>query len=154
MVPIAGYRSFFKIRCERTLYHSDLFDKWCKHQLSATTLKLLFALNCPAAFIAFLWELGSTPSLRSLTASSCSSRALASETRGYTPRANVFCFFEEPIEWLSGRLEEPLVLGWDACGEAVSAGESVQNYKPGDMVMYAGDITRPGSCCYHLNSCN
>ncbi len=46
---------------------------------------------------------------------------------------------------LSSRLEEPLVLGWDACGEVISVGESVQNYKPGDMVMYAGDITRPGS---------
>ncbi len=46
---------------------------------------------------------------------------------------------------LSGRLEEPLVLGWDACGEVISVGECVQNFKPGDMVMYAGDITRPGS---------
>ena len=46
---------------------------------------------------------------------------------------------------LSGRLDEPLVLGWDACGEVVSVGDSVQNFKPGDMVMYAGDINRPGS---------
>jgi zinc-binding alcohol dehydrogenase family protein len=46
---------------------------------------------------------------------------------------------------LSGRLDEPLVLGWDACGEVISVGDSVQNFKPGDMVMYAGDITRPGS---------
>jgi len=46
---------------------------------------------------------------------------------------------------LSGRLEEPLILGWDACGEVISVGKSVQNFKPGDMVMYAGDITRPGS---------
>ncbi len=46
---------------------------------------------------------------------------------------------------LSGRLDVPLVLGWDACGEVISVGNSVQNFKPGDMVMYAGDITRPGS---------
>jgi NADPH2:quinone reductase len=46
---------------------------------------------------------------------------------------------------ISGRLDEPLVLGWDACGEVISVGHSVQNYKIGDMVMYAGDITRPGS---------
>ena len=46
---------------------------------------------------------------------------------------------------LSGRLDEPLVLGWDACGEVISIGNSVQNFKIGDMVMYAGDITRPGS---------
>lgn len=46
---------------------------------------------------------------------------------------------------LSGRLDEPLILGWDACGEVISVGDGVQNFKPGDMVMYAGDITRPGS---------
>ena len=46
---------------------------------------------------------------------------------------------------LSGRLDEPLILGWDACGEVISVGDSVQNFKAGDMVMYAGDITRPGS---------
>ena len=46
---------------------------------------------------------------------------------------------------LSGRLDEPLILGWDACGEGIAVGDSVQNFKPGDMVMYAGDITRPGS---------
>ncbi len=46
---------------------------------------------------------------------------------------------------LSGRLDEPRILGWDACGEVISVGNSVQNFKPGDMVMYAGDITRPGS---------
>ena len=46
---------------------------------------------------------------------------------------------------ISGRLDEPLILGWDACGEVISVGKDVQNFKPGDMVMYAGDITRPGS---------
>jgi len=37
------------------------------------------------------------------------------------------------------------VLGWDAVGEVVAAGESVQNFKPGDIVYYAGDFTRQGS---------
>jgi len=46
---------------------------------------------------------------------------------------------------LLSRLDEPLVLGWDACGEVISVGDSVQIFKPGDMVMYAGDINRPGS---------
>ncbi len=28
---------------------------------------------------------------------------------------------------LSGRLDEPLVLGWDACGEVISVGDSVHS---------------------------
>lgn len=46
---------------------------------------------------------------------------------------------------IKGRLNEPLILGWDACGEVISLGEDVQNFKLGDMVISAGDITRPGS---------
>ena len=46
---------------------------------------------------------------------------------------------------LSERLTDPLVLGWDACGKVISVGNSVQKFKSGDMVMYAGEITRPGS---------
>jgi zinc-binding alcohol dehydrogenase family protein len=45
-----------------------------------------------------------------------------------------------------GKLTEPLVLGWDACGKVVAVGDDVKNYKIGDMVMYAGEINRPG--CY------
>ncbi len=37
------------------------------------------------------------------------------------------------------------VLGWDAVGEVVAIGESVTNFKPGDMVFYAGDLNRQGS---------
>lgn len=44
-----------------------------------------------------------------------------------------------------GRLDEPLILGWDTCGEVISIGEGVKKFKPGDMVISAGDITRPGS---------
>ncbi|EAR60681.1 zinc-binding alcohol dehydrogenase family protein [Neptuniibacter caesariensis] len=37
------------------------------------------------------------------------------------------------------------VIGWDAVGEVVATGEQVTNFKPGDAVYYAGDLTRPGS---------
>ena len=37
------------------------------------------------------------------------------------------------------------VLGWDAVGEVVKTGELVSQYKVGDQVFYAGDITRQGS---------
>jgi zinc-binding alcohol dehydrogenase family protein len=36
------------------------------------------------------------------------------------------------------------VIGWDATGEVVATGEEVKNFTPGDVVYYAGDITRPG----------
>lgn len=37
------------------------------------------------------------------------------------------------------------VLGWDAVGEVVAVGESVQHFKVGDQVWYAGDLTRQGA---------
>lgn len=37
------------------------------------------------------------------------------------------------------------VLGWDAVGEVIEAGENTERYKVGDKVYYAGDLTRPGS---------
>ncbi|MGI9276365.1 MAG: zinc-binding alcohol dehydrogenase family protein [Endozoicomonas sp.] len=37
------------------------------------------------------------------------------------------------------------VLGWDAVGEVVAAGEAVTQFKPGDVVYYAGDLNRQGS---------
>ena len=40
---------------------------------------------------------------------------------------------------------EPRILGWDAAGVVVEVGEEVTEFKPGDEVYYAGDITRPGS---------
>lgn len=36
------------------------------------------------------------------------------------------------------------VLGWDAVGEVIAIGGSVNNFKPGDMVFYAGDLNRQG----------
>ncbi|MBC8058220.1 MAG: zinc-binding alcohol dehydrogenase family protein [Rhizobiales bacterium] len=39
----------------------------------------------------------------------------------------------------------PVVLGWDAAGEVISAGSAVTQFKAGDWVFYAGDLNRPGS---------
>ena len=40
---------------------------------------------------------------------------------------------------------QPKILGWDAAGIVIEAGENVSAYKPGDEVFCAGDITRSGS---------
>jgi len=37
------------------------------------------------------------------------------------------------------------VIGWDAVGEVVATGEAVTQFKPGDVVYYAGDLNRSGS---------
>jgi zinc-binding alcohol dehydrogenase family protein len=37
------------------------------------------------------------------------------------------------------------ILGWDAVGEVVAIGDRVHNFKLGDQVYYAGDLTRSGS---------
>ncbi|WP_028111964.1 zinc-binding alcohol dehydrogenase family protein [Ferrimonas kyonanensis] len=37
------------------------------------------------------------------------------------------------------------ILGWDAAGEVVAIGDKVTDFKVGDQVWYAGDLTRPGS---------
>jgi len=37
------------------------------------------------------------------------------------------------------------ILGWDAVGEVIAAGEDVTQFNQGDVVYYAGDITRGGS---------
>ena len=37
------------------------------------------------------------------------------------------------------------VLGWDAVGEVVATGDMTTEFKPGDVVYYAGDLNRQGS---------
>jgi NADPH2:quinone reductase len=41
-------------------------------------------------------------------------------------------------------LAEAKILGWDASGEVVAIGSEVTSFRVGDLVYYAGDITRPG----------
>lgn len=41
--------------------------------------------------------------------------------------------------------EEPKTLGYDAAGVVVRVGDQASIFKEGDLVYYAGDITRPGS---------
>jgi zinc-binding alcohol dehydrogenase family protein len=38
----------------------------------------------------------------------------------------------------------PKILGWDAAGEVIAVGPDCTQFKPGDQVFYAGDITRSG----------
>jgi NADPH:quinone reductase-like Zn-dependent oxidoreductase len=37
------------------------------------------------------------------------------------------------------------VIGWDAVGEVVATGDAATQFKPGDVVYYAGDLNRQGS---------
>ncbi len=47
--------------------------------------------------------------------------------------------------------DEYKVLGWDAVGEVIETGDQSQFYKKGDLVWYAGDLTRQGTNAeYHL----
>ncbi|MFC5829576.1 zinc-binding alcohol dehydrogenase family protein [Nonomuraea insulae] len=46
---------------------------------------------------------------------------------------------------------EPKVLGWDAAGTVVAAGDQVELFEPGDEVYYAGALDRPGADAeYHV----
>lgn len=46
-------------------------------------------------------------------------------------------------------LQAPRILGWDASGIVQAVGAGVTQFKAGDEVWYAGDITRPGSNATH-----
>jgi NADPH2:quinone reductase len=41
--------------------------------------------------------------------------------------------------------EEPKIVGYDAAGIVVSSGDKASLFQAGDLVYYAGDVTRPGS---------
>ncbi|RYZ55279.1 MAG: zinc-binding alcohol dehydrogenase family protein, partial [Sphingobacteriales bacterium] len=42
-------------------------------------------------------------------------------------------------------LEQPKIIGWDAVGTVEESGNEVSLFKKGDVVYYAGDITKSGS---------
>src|SRR5215467_3114893 len=39
----------------------------------------------------------------------------------------------------------PRILGWDAAGEVIAVGSDCRLFQKGDVVYYAGSITRPGT---------
>jgi zinc-binding alcohol dehydrogenase family protein len=47
---------------------------------------------------------------------------------------------------IQGELERPKVVGWDATGTVIAAGNECELFKVGDKVFYAGDVRRDG--CY------
>lgn len=47
---------------------------------------------------------------------------------------------------ITSRLAKPRILGWDAVGTVMGAGDKTTLLKVGDTIYYAGDISRPG--CY------
>lgn len=47
---------------------------------------------------------------------------------------------------IKGKLDSAKVIGWDAAGTVIAAGDECELIKVGDKVFYAGDISRPG--CY------
>ena len=71
--------------------------------------------------------------------------------RGKNLLVRIYGISMNPVDFkerhdIVGKLAEPVILGWDACGEVIAVGDEVTEYKVGDMVMYAGEINRPG--CY------
>lgn len=40
---------------------------------------------------------------------------------------------------------QPRILGWDAAGIVEAIGDEVTNFRPGDEVYYAGEVTRQGT---------
>jgi zinc-binding alcohol dehydrogenase family protein len=50
------------------------------------------------------------------------------------------------IAAMTETLSTPRIVGWDAAGTVIAAGEETVLFEPGDKVFYAGDISRPG--CY------
>lgn len=47
---------------------------------------------------------------------------------------------------IQGKLAQPRIVGWDAAGTVIAAGDKCELLKVGDKVFYAGDVSRDG--CY------
>jgi zinc-binding alcohol dehydrogenase family protein len=47
---------------------------------------------------------------------------------------------------IQDKLKNPRIIGWDAAGTVIAAGDECELFKVGDKVFYAGDISRDG--CY------
>jgi len=78
------------------------------------------------------------------------------EAQGYDLLVKVTAISVNPVDTkvhrnLSAEAGQWKVLGWDATGTVVAVGEKVRNFKVGDAVWYAGDITRAGTNAeYHV----
>ncbi|MEM7026761.1 MAG: zinc-binding alcohol dehydrogenase family protein [Pseudomonadota bacterium] len=72
------------------------------------------------------------------------------EAKGSDLLVKVKAIAVNPVDYkirqnVSAAENEYKILGWDAVGEVVAVGESVSQFKNGDIVYYAGDLNRPGS---------
>ena len=78
------------------------------------------------------------------------------EAIGYDLLVKVAAISVNPVDTkvrrnMSAEAGQWKVLGWDAVGTVVAVGDKVKNFKVGDDVWYAGDITRQGTNAeYHL----
>lgn len=69
---------------------------------------------------------------------------------GYDLLVKIKSIAVNPVDYkvrqnMPAKESEYRVLGWDAVGEVVAVGQDVSHFKLGDMVFYAGDLTRQGS---------
>lgn len=76
------------------------------------------------------------------------------EAEGHDLLVKIAAISVNPVDYkvrqsITDPQDSPRILGWDAAGVVVSAGDKVSLFKPGDRVFYAGDITRSGSYASH-----
>ncbi len=74
----------------------------------------------------------------------------APEAGGYDLLVKVRAISVNPVDTkirqaVSPENGQPKVLGWDAVAEVVAVGDKATLFNVGDVVWYAGDLTRPGS---------
>lgn len=70
--------------------------------------------------------------------------------KGHDLLVKVKAIAVNPVDYKIRQMVSPVdsqdkVLGWDAVGEVIATGKDVVQFKPGDMVYYAGDLNRQGS---------